>query len=224
MDRRARARRLSAHELGSTTPVSPTAALRDWDRGTTSTPAWENWDTGVSGVGRLGFGLDAAYSTLPLNDPLFRDTSRPVNGATVTSASSARAGILEVTSRLACGFRSPYIMPNLSLGLRIHRLAARSRSTTSRRWDRQGPTATPTRAPKSRVGGGVDKTSLRSLRRLRRGPVHLRLHELRQRVRAGRRLQLAGCDTFRNGTRRSGRFAAVCAFASVSDVRARLVT
>ena len=176
---------------GSTTPVSPHAALRFWDRGTTYYAGWENWDTGASGVSRLGFSLNAAYSTLPLNVPLFRDTFAPVNGATVTSVSSARAGILEVTSGLRLRMPLPYLMPNLSLGLGLIDWQPGAINYESTMAIRQGPTATPTeRRSHGRRGGR--KASLRSLRRFRRSPVRLRLHELRQRVRAGRRLQLAG--------------------------------
>ena len=102
---------------GSTTPVSPHAALRFWDRGTTYYAGWENWDTGASGVSRVGFSLNAAYSTLPLNVPLFRDTFTPLNGGQLTSVSAARAGIVEVTSGIRLRLPLPYIMPNLSLGL-----------------------------------------------------------------------------------------------------------
>jgi hypothetical protein len=102
---------------GSSTPVSPHAALRYWDRGTTYYAGWENWDTGASGVSRVGFSLNAAYSALPLNTPLFRANFTPLNGGTVTSVSASRAGILEVTSGLRLRMPLPYLMPNLSLGL-----------------------------------------------------------------------------------------------------------
>jgi hypothetical protein len=102
---------------GSSTPVSPHAALRYWDRGTTYYLGWENWDTGASGVSRVGFSLNAAYSALPLNTPLFLANFTPLNGGTVTQVSASRAGILEVTSGLRLRMPLPYLMPNLSLGL-----------------------------------------------------------------------------------------------------------
>jgi hypothetical protein len=102
---------------GSATPVSPHAALRYWDRGTTYYASWENWDTGPSGVGRVGFSINGSYSTLPLNTPLFLANFTPANGGTVTSATAARAGILEVTSGIRLRFPLPYVMPNVSVGL-----------------------------------------------------------------------------------------------------------
>jgi hypothetical protein len=102
---------------GSATPVSPHAALRYWDRGTTYYVAWENWDTGSSGVSLVGFSINASYSALPLNAPLFLSTFTPVNGGTVTSATASRAGILEVTSGIRVRLPLPYIMPNFSVGL-----------------------------------------------------------------------------------------------------------
>ena len=102
---------------GSATPVSPHAALRYWNRGTTYYAGWENWDTGPSGVSRVGFSINASYSALPLNTPLFLSTFTPVNGGTVTSATASRAGILEVTSGIRVRMPVPYLMPNFSVGL-----------------------------------------------------------------------------------------------------------
>src|SRR5262249_25306595 len=84
--------RLSA---GSAAPVSAHAALRYWNQGTSYGAGWENWDTGSSGVGRVGFSLNAAYSMLSLKSDLFRANFVPINGGTVTSATASHAGVLE---------------------------------------------------------------------------------------------------------------------------------
>jgi hypothetical protein len=79
--------------------------------------SWENWDTGASGVGRVGFSLNAAYSTLSLKTPLFLANFVPVNGGTVTSATASHAGVLEVTSGIRVRMPLPYVMPNFMVGL-----------------------------------------------------------------------------------------------------------
>jgi hypothetical protein len=102
---------------GSATPVSAHAALRYWDQGQTYSLGWENWDTGASGVGRVGFSLNAAYSMLPLKSELFEQNFVPTSGGTVTSISASHAGVLEVTSGIRLRLPLPYIMPNVSVGL-----------------------------------------------------------------------------------------------------------
>ncbi len=102
---------------GSATPVSAHAALRYWDQGTTYYAGWENWDTGTSGVSRVGFSLNAAYSLLPLNTPLFTANFTPASGGTVTSISASHASVLEVVSGIRVRMPLPYVMPNFSVGL-----------------------------------------------------------------------------------------------------------
>ena len=102
---------------GSVSPVSPHGTLRFWDRGSTFAVGWENWDTGMSGVGRVGFSLNAAYSMLPFKTDLFLANFTPVSGGTVTSATASHAGVLEVTSGIRLRIPVPYLMPNISVGL-----------------------------------------------------------------------------------------------------------
>ena len=143
---------------GTSTPVSPHAALRYWDRGSTYYASWENWDSGASGVSRVGFSINAAYSALPLNTPLFLANFTPVGGGTVTSVSAARAGILEVTSGIRVRFPLPYVMPNVSVGLGLIDWQPGSISYES--------TAGPGNAKQQHrvsgeftIGGGIDKNN-----------------------------------------------------------------
>jgi hypothetical protein len=141
---------------GSTSPVSPHAALRYWDRGTTYAAGWENWDTGSSGVGRVGFSINAAYSMLPLNTQLFLDTFAPVSGGKVTSATATRAGVLEVTSGIRLRIPVPYVMPNLSVGLGLidwQPGAIKYESTAGAGTARQQHRV----SGEFTVGGGIDK-------------------------------------------------------------------
>lgn len=103
--------------FGSATPVSAHAALAYWDKGQTYSLGWENWDTGASGVGRVGFSINAAYSLLPLNEQLFVTNFQTPAGASATSASASHAGVLEVTSGIRLRMPLPYVMPNFSVGL-----------------------------------------------------------------------------------------------------------
>jgi hypothetical protein len=102
---------------GSATPVSAHAALRYWDQGQTYSLGWENWDTGSSGVGRVGFSLNAAYSILPLNQPLFVANFQTATGGTATSANASHAGVIEVTSGIRLRMPLPYVMPSFTVGL-----------------------------------------------------------------------------------------------------------
>lgn len=102
---------------GTTQPVSPHAALRLWKSGTAVAVGWENWDTGASGVGRVGFSINAAYSVLKLDQGKFLDAFTTPTGGKATAVSSASAGVLEVTSGIRLRLPLPYVMPNLSIGL-----------------------------------------------------------------------------------------------------------
>src|SRR4051794_7487751 len=79
---------------GVTTPVSPQGSLRSWGTGTGIGLGWENWQFGGSGVGRLGFGINAAYSFLPFKDDVFVNESAGL----ARSATAKQAGILEINS------------------------------------------------------------------------------------------------------------------------------
>jgi len=47
--------RLSA---GASVPVNPQGSLKDWSSGTAFNLGWENWQSGGTGVGRLGVAIN----------------------------------------------------------------------------------------------------------------------------------------------------------------------
>jgi hypothetical protein len=100
---------------GATIPVNAQGSLRDWKAGTGINLEYENWQPGSSGVGRVGFGLGAAYSRLPLKEDQFARDFTPASGA-LTSA-SGHAGILEITSNLRIRIPAPLVMPAVTIGL-----------------------------------------------------------------------------------------------------------
>ena len=188
-------RRLRARERRRRrTPVNPQGSLRDWNRGTTSTPAWENWDTGASGVSRVGFGLDAAYSAAPARTSthFMRElhAARPAGRADVGER-GARRHSRDQHRAFACAFRRRYIMPSIERRIRIHRLATRSDQLHQSTTGPAGQAAASPRRRSHRRRGARARHVYRPVRSFRRSAVRLRLHELRQRLRdAGRRLQL----------------------------------
>src|SRR5262245_51578791 len=62
---------------GVTTPVNAQGSLKDWSQGTAINVAWENWQNGGTGVGRLGIALSASYSFLPLDEKQFLSEFQP---------------------------------------------------------------------------------------------------------------------------------------------------
>jgi len=101
--------------VGSTIPVNPQGSLRDWKAGPAFNLAYENWQAGGNGIGRVGFGLGVAYSRLPLKQDQFANDFTPTTG-TVTEA-SGHAGILEITSNLRIRLPAPLVMPAITIGL-----------------------------------------------------------------------------------------------------------
>lgn len=102
---------------GMSSPVKAGGSFRYWDKGNTFAAAWENWDTGASGVSRVGFDINAAYSVLPLKTQLFLDNFVTPGGGAATSATAQHATVLEVTSGIRVRIPLPYIMPSVSIGL-----------------------------------------------------------------------------------------------------------
>lgn len=98
---------------GSTIPVNPQGSLRDWKAGPGFNLAYENWQPGGNGVGRVGFGLGVAYSWLPLKEDQF---AKDFTAGTVADA-SGHAGILEITSNLRIRIPAPLVMPAITIGL-----------------------------------------------------------------------------------------------------------
>lgn len=101
---------------GPTMPVNPQGSLRNWKTGVGFNLAYENWQSsGGGGLGRVGFGLGAAYSRLPLDEEKFAEVFTPSTG-TVQNA-SGHAGILEITSNLRIRIPAPLVMPTINIGL-----------------------------------------------------------------------------------------------------------
>lgn len=100
---------------GVTIPVSPQGSLRDWKSGPSLSLAYENWQAGGSGVGRVGFGLGVAYSQLSLKEDEFATDFTPPTGTTASASGHAR--LLEITSTLRIRIPAPLIMPSVNIGL-----------------------------------------------------------------------------------------------------------
>ena len=96
---------------GMTSPVSPQGSLRDWGNGTGLSLSWENWQSGGSGVGRLGFGITGTYSYLPFKPDVFETES-----GTARNATASHAGILEIVSNARIRFPSPVLSPAITIG------------------------------------------------------------------------------------------------------------
>jgi hypothetical protein len=102
---------------GPTIPVNPQGSLRNWDTGVGFSLAYENWQAGSGGgLGRVGFGLGAAYSRLPLDEQKFAAIFTPSSGGTLQSG-SGHAGVLEITSNLRIRIPAPLVMPTINIGL-----------------------------------------------------------------------------------------------------------
>jgi hypothetical protein len=92
---------------GAISPINPQGSLRDWDRGTAYSLTWENWQSGASGVGRVGFGVGVNYGLLPLNESQFlREFVTP----------QGSPALLEIETSIRVRIPTPFIMPSLSLG------------------------------------------------------------------------------------------------------------
>ena len=102
---------------GVTTPVNAQGSLKDWSQGTAINVAWENWQNGGTGVGRLGIALSASYSFLPLDEKQFLSEFIPITGARPTSATASQAGVLEIATNFRFRIPSPLIMPTIDVGV-----------------------------------------------------------------------------------------------------------
>jgi len=102
---------------GIISPVNPQGSLRDWNRGTSFSLVWENWQPASGGVSRVGFGIGVGYSLLPLNESQFVSDFRPISGGTTTSATASKAGILDVTTNIRIRIPAPIVMPSVAIGL-----------------------------------------------------------------------------------------------------------
>ena len=102
---------------GVTSPVNAQGSLRDWKQGSTVGLAWENWQPGETGVGRIGLSIGVSYSFLPLDEEQFIKNFTPLQGGTVTSASASNAGVLEVATQIRFRIPAPLVMPTINAGI-----------------------------------------------------------------------------------------------------------
>jgi hypothetical protein len=103
---------------GPTIPVNAQGSLRNWNSGVGFNLAYENWQSGGGGgLGRVGFGLGAAYSRLPLDEEKFGAVFTPPTGEGSMQSATGHAGILEITSNLRIRITAPLVMPTINIGL-----------------------------------------------------------------------------------------------------------
>ena len=142
---------------GITSPVNAQGSLKDWSTGPGFSIAYENWASGGNGVGRVGFGVGAAYSFLPFKDDVFINGFIPANGVTTRSATASSAGILEITSNLRIRFPMPVVMPSVNVGFgfinwapgTIHYVASDNSTGTVKQSHRSGAELS--------IGAGLDR-------------------------------------------------------------------
>jgi hypothetical protein len=142
---------------GIATPVSAKGSLRDWKSGAGFGVAWESWQAGQSGVGRVGFALTAIYNLLPLDEARFVSEFTPSSGGTTTSATASRAGILEVTTNVKIRIPAPLVVPMVNVGLGLidwHPGTIHYQSTTGSGTARQQHRT----GLEFSIGGGIDRT------------------------------------------------------------------
>lgn len=102
---------------GVTTPVNAQGGFRDWKGGTGFNVAWENWQPGDVGVGRLGLSLGFAYSALPLDETKFLGDFTPLSGNEVASASASNGSLFELNTGLHIRIPAPLLIPTVRIGL-----------------------------------------------------------------------------------------------------------
>lgn len=142
---------------GYVSPVNPRGGLKEWKPGVGMTAYWENWQASQTGTGRVGFGIGASYSMLPLDEQRFAHDFSPAGGGTTSSATASRAAILEITTGLRIRIPAPFIMPTINLGFgfvnwapaKINYTSTNGTSGTAQQQHRSGA--------EFAFGGGLDK-------------------------------------------------------------------
>jgi len=134
--------RLSA---GVTTPVNPQGGFRDWKSGTGFNLAWENWQAGDNGVGRLGILFAFGYSALALDESKFLTDFSPLSGGKATTASASSGSLFEVSTGLHIRIPAPLLVPTVHFGFgyigwrpKMISYTAASGSGTSKQQNRNG--------------------------------------------------------------------------------------
>jgi hypothetical protein len=138
------------------TPVNPQGSLKDWERGTSFSLQWENWQNGGTGVGRLGIAIMLNYSMLALDEAQFLSEFVPIQGSRPTSASASSAGVFELATNLRFRIPSPLLMPTINVGVGFMNWAPASINYNS-------PTGSGTAKQRHRsgaeltIGGGLER-------------------------------------------------------------------
>jgi len=101
---------------GLISPLHPRGNLADWNRGRSYGLAWENWQSGSGGVGRVGFSLGVNYGLLPFDEGHFLGDFVAPDGARATSATASDASVLEIETGVRLRIPAPFILPSFSLG------------------------------------------------------------------------------------------------------------
>jgi hypothetical protein len=100
---------------GISRPINAQGSLSEWSQGPTFSAGWENWQAGGTGVGRIGFGLNAGLSLLPLNEKQFVADFTPTTGGNTNGATAGHARIIEITSNLRIRIPAPLVMPAVNI-------------------------------------------------------------------------------------------------------------
>lgn len=101
---------------GVASPVNAQGSLRNWNNGSTFGLEWENWQSSSGGVGIVGFGIGADYSTLPLNGTDFRTRFKSADGETISQVAGSNAHILQIGLTTRFRIPSPFAMPSIGIG------------------------------------------------------------------------------------------------------------
>ncbi len=141
---------------GALAPLNAQGSFRDWTGGSGIALMWENWESGSSGVDRLGFGIGATYSTLPFTSDHFLATFTTLQGVRATAATASSAPLLTIETNLRIRIPSPFIMPSIVFGFgylnfhpsTIHYSAPTGDATTSQARKYGGELS---------IGGALDK-------------------------------------------------------------------
>jgi hypothetical protein len=102
--------------VSSISPIGGGGSLNDWKRGVGVGLFYENWDTGSSGVGRIGYGFMIDYSQLPFNADHFVSEFVSPFGR-ISSASAKKTGVIQGGLNLRIRIPAPFIMPSVSFGV-----------------------------------------------------------------------------------------------------------
>jgi hypothetical protein len=98
---------------GVTSPVNAQGGFRDWKKGTGFGVAYENWQAGDNGVGRVGFSLGFGYTALALDEDKFLADFSPLSGGKATSASAGSGSLFELNTGIHVRIPAPLVVPTI---------------------------------------------------------------------------------------------------------------